>query len=240
MAGQTFYGIEEQDRRAVNELLDWWRRTNAPPPDSAILGPAALPVMILTNGDGWKPGRCLPLLHDPLYPYVIEIVVTGYPDLLELYASEAAFFRITWRGFQSKGIPFDATAAKFAEQLETSLRDICKISGGVFTEELNGEKITYNPGRWFMGFKVPPSDAAIGVISPDSSTTEVYAAQRSTAPGKSTMAIWPLVVRETVPRAGSGSLGLAWWTQGSGLTLGGIEPRIFEGYTRSLPDPVIT
>jgi hypothetical protein len=236
----NLYGIERADVPAQNQLLDWWKRqaslpTVRPGQDVGL----SVPLMVLALPDGWTPGRVLPMTIDAQRPYVYDVNVIGYPNLLEVGESAAAWFAVSIEGHTSGPIAFDATAEEFKAALPALLRDVCRVSGGrVIDKRPGGDPVAYNCGRWFLSLPIPVQGLTATDLENDAAA--IVVSQMFVAPVLAAQDAWGLVSRRSAPEISVGALGLGWQTRGTGLTLGPIEPRIAEPYVRALPNTTTT
>lgn len=236
------YGIEPQDKQAFNQLIDWWRR-QSPSGDPAIDGRSddAVPIMLLDAPNGWSQGRYCPMMIDSLLPFSYDVCLIGYPAVFELGSQQTGTFKVSWQGVQSQPIAFDATAVEFRQALPKSLRDICKVTGGRIDDIVNGQPVTYRPGRWFVSLPAAiPGLEAVQLSDGVYDSLVLRVAQSVMACGTATFPCWSLVNRTTAPRIASGSLALGWYVQAFGLMVGVVEPRIYETYSQRLTYPTTT
>lgn len=244
MAGPLYYGVEQADRRTLNQLLDWWtRQAGGAPPGSTVSRGDAVPVMILQAPDGWTGGWYSPLGFDARYPWTYDVCLIGYPMAYELGMTEPGTFRVAWNGIESQPIAFDATADQFRAALPKSLRDVCKVTGGSVLHTINGQVTRLNPGRWFVSLPEPATGLTAVELTAGLTDAVVLRVEQSPLPysaGGFALPCSTIVGRSTAPRVAVGSLALGWYTQGFGLVIGVIEPRIYEAYTRRLTIPTTT
>jgi hypothetical protein len=236
------YGIEPQDKLAFNQLIDWWRR-QSPSGDPAIDGRSddAVPIMLLDAPNGWKQGRYCPMVIDSLLPFSYDVCMIGYPTVFELGTNRRGTFKLKWQGEESEPIQFDATALEFRRALPPSLRDICKVTGGRIDDIVNGQPVTYRPGRWFVSLPAPILGLeAVPLTDGVYDALVLRIAESVMACGTSTFPCWSLVNRTTAPRIAVGSLALGWYVQAFGLMVGVVEPRIYETYQNRLTYPTTT
>lgn len=236
------YGIEPQDKQAFNQLIDWWRR-QSPSGDPAIDGRSddAVPIMLLDAPNGWHQGRYCPMMIDSLLPFSYDVCLIGYPAVFESGAQRAGTFQVSWQGVKSQPIHFDATAVEFRQALPKSLRDICKVTGGRIDDIVNGQPVSYRPGRWFVSLPAPiPGFEAVELSGGVYDALVLRVSQSVMACGTATFPCWSLVNRTTAPRIASGSLALGWYVQAFGLMVGVVEPRIYETYSQRLMYPTTT
>lgn len=235
------FGIEPNDRRPFNELVDWWKRVAVSGPQfSAGGGAEAIPLMILRAPEGWTLGRYAPMVVDAAYPYSYDVCLIGYPAAYNAGQVQPGTFRVAWNGVESEPIPFNATAVQFRAALPQPLRDICKVTGGTITDTVaTGE--TYYPGRWFVS--LPERFSGLTAVPLTAGTLDTVVLRVSQSPlsvAPMVFPCWCLVNRTTSPRIAAGALALGWYTQGLGLMIGAIEPRIYEEYSGIIYQPTTT
>jgi len=240
-----FYAIEENDRRTFNELCDWWRRQSPGTPQYAPQSPGqAVPMMLLQAPQGWTQGRYCPMVVDPLYPYAYDVCLIGYPAAYQTGLVESGTFRVSWRGVQSEPIGFNATALQFRAALPPGLRDICKVTGGAISEVTpDGRGQTFYPGRWFVSLPERiPELQAVTLNQGNFDTLILRVSESPLAAANDVYRCWALTNRTTAPRIAVGALALGWYTQGIGLMVGVVEPRIYEAYRGEpiYPEPTTT
>lgn len=229
---ETIYGIEERDRAAHNEVMDWWKRqaTQGLTPEST--GPAtnAVPMLILQAPNGWTPGRYLPLMRDPVFPFAFDICLIGYPIVYAASNGGGPGFKLNWSGVDTPLIPFDATAEQLKEKLPEPLRSNCRVTGGRVAELINGKLVEYNPGRWFVSIKQPADFLRAVTLTPLNDSIVLRVNQSELVAGAFPAQCWSFVTRNTAPRIAVGSMALGWYVQGHGLMIGVVEPRVWESY----------
>jgi len=229
---ETIYGIEAQDRAAHNEVMDWWKRQATQSLTPETVGPAtnAVPMLILQAPNGWTPGRYLPLLRDPLYPFAFDICLIGYPIVFAASNGGGPGFKLNWNGVDTPLIPFDATAEQLRDKLPEPLRSNCRVTGGRIAEEINGQVVEYNPGRWFISIKQPADYLRAVTLTPLNDSIVLRVNQSELVAGQFPAQCWSFVTRNTAPRIAVGSMALGWYVQGHGLMIGVVEPRVWESY----------
>ena len=245
----TIYGIEEQDRAAHNEVMDWWKRQATQSLSQESVGPStnAVPMLILKAPNGWTPGRYLPLLRDPLYPFAFDICLIGYPIVYAAAQGGGPGFKLSWAGVETSLIPFDATAEQLRDKLPEPLRSNCRVTGGRIAEEINGQVVEYNPGRWFISIKEPADFLRAVTLTPLNDSIVLRVNQSELVAGLFPAQCWSFVTRNTAPRIAVGSMALGWYVQGHGLMIGVVEPRVWESYnsrdylaTTTTTEPALT
>lgn len=226
------YGIEEQDRAAHNQVMDWWKREASQSLSPESIGPAtnAVPMLILQAPNGWTPGRYLPLLRDPLYPFAFDICLIGYPIVYAAAQGGGPGFKLSWNGIETPLIAFDATAEQLQEKLPEPLRSNCRVTGGRVAELINGQLVEYNPGRWFVSIKQPADFLRAVTLTPLNDSIVLRVNQSELVAGLFPAQCWSFVTRNTAPRIAVGSMALGWYVQGHGLMIGVVEPRVWESY----------
>lgn len=238
---EELFAIEPADRRPFNDLIDWWQRVAINGPQfSGAGGGEAVPLMILRAPDGWTLGRYSPMIVDPMYPYSYDVCLIGYPAAYNAGQIQPGTFRVAWNGVESQPIPFNATALEFRAALPPELRDLCKVTGGaIFDAQGTGE--SYYPGRWFVS--LPERFTGLTALPLTAGTLDTVVLRVSESPlsvAPLVFPCWCLVNRTTSPRIAAGALGLGWFTQGLGLMIGAIEPRIYEEYSGIIYQPTTT
>lgn len=244
MPGPTLYGIEPEDKRAHNQLMDWWNRQqnipNSPDRRSQV---DAVPMLILQAPNGWTLGRYAPLVFEPDFPFVYDVCLIGYPMAYELGLTTNGTLRVNWNGVNSLPITFDATADEFRARLPKSLRDICKVTGGLITDVVDGVTVQYNPGRWFVSLPIPAPGLAAVNLSEGNYDSLVLRVDQSPLPyscGAFSLPCRSLISRTTAPRVAVGALASGHYMPGAGLVITAVEPRIWETYARRLTYPTTT
>jgi hypothetical protein len=229
---ETIYGIEEKDKAAHNQVMDWWKRQSTQGLTAESIGPAtnAVPMLILQAPNGWMPGRYLPLMRDPLYPFAFDICLIGYPIVYAAAQGGGPGFKLSWNGITTPLIPFDATAAQLQAKLPEPLRSNCRVTGGRVAEMINGKMVEYNPGRWFISIKEPADFLQAVTLTPLNDSIVLRVNQSELVAGLFPAQCWSFVTRNTAPRIAVGSMALGWYVQGHGLMIGVVEPRVWESY----------
>jgi hypothetical protein len=201
-------------------------------------------MMLLQAPQGWTQGRYCPMVVDPLYPYAYDVCLIGYPAAYQTGLVESGTFRVSWRGVQSEPIGFNATALQFRAALPPGLRDICKVTGGAISERTpDGRGQTFYPGRWFVSLPERiPELQAVALNQGNFDTLILRVSESPLAAANDVFRCWALTNRTTAPRIAVGALALGWYTQGIGLMVGVVEPRIYEAYRGEpiYPEPTTT
>lgn len=145
---------------------------------------------------------------------------------------------------QSEPIPFSASAVAFRAALPSGLRDICKVTGGAISERTpTGTGQTWYPGRWFVSLpeRIPELEA-VPLTQGNFDTLVLRVSESPLAAVNEVFRCWALTNRTTAPRIAVGALALGWYTQGIGLMVGVVEPRIYEWYRGEpiYPEPTTT
>lgn len=238
---EELFAIEPADRRPFNDLVDWWKRVAINGPQfSAGGGAEAVPLMILRAPEGWTLGRYAPMVVDSAYPYSYDVCLIGYPAAYNAGQIQPGTFRVAWQGVQSEPIPFNATAVQFRAALPQPLRDLCKVTGGTIVDTVaTGE--TYYPGRWFVSLPERfPGLTAVPLTAGTLDTVVLRVSESPLSVAPMVFPCWCLVNRTTSPRIAAGALALGWYTQGLGLMIGAVEPRIYEEYSGIIYQPTTT
>ena len=200
-------------------------------------------MMILQAPNGWTLGRYAPLVFEPDFPFVYDVCLIGYPLAYELGMQANGTFRVNWQGVDSLPIHFDATADEFRARLPKSLRDACRVTGGLIRDVVDGQAVQYNPGRWFVALQFPAPWLSAVALSEGNFDSLVLRVDQSPLPYSCASFSQPcrsLISRTTAPRVAVGTLASGHYMPGAGLVITAVEPRIWETYSRRLTYPTTT
>lgn len=212
---EELFAWAAKDAEDAGKMLAEFRATRTTE-ESRREEPAGLrAIMVLNPPSGFTPGRCGILVRDPLFPFVYEISVVGFPNFSGLSVISGTINGAPW------AFPWNIPGTAAVNGFPPAIRGFMRIAGGAIIDET----AIYQTGRFYVGFSEQPLRFTVATTGSEACEIRAREVPFILSP---VLRNFYSVADVTVPTAiAPGALGFAGYVPGLGLSILSVEPRSF-------------